>query len=106
PRRGLHHIEIFATDEQYETLITTMNTATNPRLTPHNNPNTTNNPGHNTTNSAGTAASPSNTHTVSSVSAVRVTGSSTPGPELDRRSRAQKLLDGLITGCNYALRTG
>ncbi|WP_321171906.1 DUF222 domain-containing protein [[Arthrobacter] sp. ATCC 21022] len=109
PRRGLHHIEIFATDEQYETLITTMNTATNPRLTPHNNPNTT---------SAGTTASPStvsavsaatsvsNANTVSTVSAVRVSGRSTPGPELDRRSRAQKLLDGLITGCNYALRTG
>ncbi|QOI65530.1 DUF222 domain-containing protein [Arthrobacter sp. TES] len=129
PRRGLHHIEIFATDEQYETLITTMNTATNPRLTPHNNPNTPNNPGHNTptnstgttaihsntntTNSPGTTASPSaatssvsNTSSVNSVSAVRVSGRSTPGPELDRRSRAQKLLDGLITGCNYALRTG
>ncbi|WP_024819952.1 HNH endonuclease signature motif containing protein [Arthrobacter sp. 31Y] len=32
-RYGLHHIEIFATDEQYETLTTVMNTATNPRLT-------------------------------------------------------------------------
>ncbi|WP_308292729.1 HNH endonuclease signature motif containing protein [Paenarthrobacter ureafaciens] len=96
PRRGLHHIEIFATDEQYETLITTMNTATNPRLTPHNNPNTT-------TSAVSAATSVSNTSTVS---AVGVSGSSTPGPELDRRSRAQKLLDGLITGCSYALRTG
>ena len=32
-RYGLRHIEIFATDEQYETLTTVMNTATNPRLT-------------------------------------------------------------------------
>ncbi len=32
-RYGLHHIEIFATDEQYETLTTAMNVATNPRLT-------------------------------------------------------------------------
>jgi hydroxylamine reductase (hybrid-cluster protein) len=32
-RHGLHHLEIFATDEQYETLTTVMNTATNPRLT-------------------------------------------------------------------------
>ncbi|MDD7837377.1 DUF222 domain-containing protein, partial [Paenarthrobacter sp. AB444] len=32
-RYGLHHLEIFATAEQYETLTTAMNTATNPRLT-------------------------------------------------------------------------
>ena len=32
PRRGLHHLEIFATAEQFETLATAMNTATNPRL--------------------------------------------------------------------------
>ncbi|WP_264796353.1 13E12 repeat family protein, partial [Arthrobacter mangrovi] len=31
-RRGLHRFEIAATDEQYEHLITAMNTATNPRL--------------------------------------------------------------------------
>ncbi|MET1155405.1 DUF222 domain-containing protein, partial [Arthrobacter sp.] len=31
-RHGLHHLEIFATEEQYETLTTAMNAATNPRL--------------------------------------------------------------------------
>ncbi|MFS0716313.1 DUF222 domain-containing protein [Arthrobacter sp. 1P04PC] len=31
-RHGLHHLEIFATDEQCEHLITVMNTATNPRI--------------------------------------------------------------------------
>lgn len=30
-RRGLHHLEIFATTDQYEHLPTVMNTATNPR---------------------------------------------------------------------------
>ena len=30
-RRGLHHVEIFATQDQYEPLLTVMNTATNPR---------------------------------------------------------------------------
>ena len=30
-RRGLQHIEIFATPDQYEPLLTVMNTATNPR---------------------------------------------------------------------------
>lgn len=63
PRRGLHHMEIFATAEQFETLATVMNTATNPRLR-----------------------------------------QDTDG--LDRRSRAQKLLDGLIGACGVALSTG
>ena len=34
PRRGLHHLEIFATTDQYEHLLTVMNTATNPRTHP------------------------------------------------------------------------
>ncbi len=64
-RYGLHHLEIFATTEQYETLTTVMNTATNPR------------------------------HTTQPT-----------GPDLDRRSRAQKLLDGLVGACNLAMTTG
>lgn len=63
PRRGLHHMEIFATAEQFETLATVMNTATNPRLRQD-------------------------------------------ADGLDRRSRAQKLLDGLIGACGVALSTG
>ncbi|GGH98490.1 hypothetical protein GCM10007170_31150 [Arthrobacter liuii] len=35
PRRGLHHLEIFATTDQCEHLLTVMNTATNPRTTPN-----------------------------------------------------------------------
>ncbi|BCW42414.1 hypothetical protein StoSoilB3_39490 [Arthrobacter sp. StoSoilB3] len=70
-RHGLHHLEIFATTEQYETLTTAMNAATNPRLT-------------NTTN----------------------TQTGTTGPQLDRRSRAQKLLDGLVGACAVAMTTG
>ncbi|CAN7174514.1 DUF222 domain-containing protein [Arthrobacter sp. LjRoot14] len=34
PRRGLHHVEFFATPDQYEPLLTVMNTATNPRTQP------------------------------------------------------------------------
>ncbi|MDR6637749.1 DUF222 domain-containing protein [Paenarthrobacter nitroguajacolicus] len=64
-RYGLHHLEIFATTEQYETLTTVMNTATNPR------------------------------HTTQPTS-----------PDLDQRSRAQKLLDGLVGACNLAMTTG
>ncbi|MFK0041986.1 DUF222 domain-containing protein [Paenarthrobacter sp. NPDC090517] len=73
-RHGLHHLEIFATAEQYETLTTAMNTATNPRLTTGNNP----------------------------------TGpEDKPGKaDLDRRSRAQKLLNGLVGACALAMTTG
>ncbi|WP_347109379.1 DUF222 domain-containing protein [Paenarthrobacter sp. S56] len=103
PRRGLHHLEIFATDEQYETLTTLMNTATNPRL-PHPTTNTggTGSTGNNTdSNTGGTGTAGNTPHTGSTGS----TGS-TALPDLDRRSRAQKLLDGLVNGCQLALATG
>ncbi|MDP9904149.1 HNH endonuclease signature motif containing protein [Arthrobacter bambusae] len=78
PRHGLHHLEIFATAEQYETLATAMNTATNPRLQ------------HTTdTDAADDGAADTGAH-----------------PALDRRSRAQKLLDGLTGACAAALTTG
>ncbi|ASN20290.1 HNH endonuclease signature motif containing protein [Arthrobacter sp. YN] len=83
-RHGLHHLEIFATDEQYEILTTAMNVATNPRLT------TTNQPG--TTENTETGDSPD-------------TGTGT-GPDLDRRTRPQKLLNGLTSACSLAMRTG
>ncbi|MGR0162303.1 DUF222 domain-containing protein, partial [Paenarthrobacter nitroguajacolicus] len=87
---GLHHLEIFATTEQYETLTTAMNTATNPRLTT----NTSNEPGSGSGNEPGTT-----------------TGSNEPGttpgggPVLDRRTRAQKLLNGLVGACAVAMTT-
>ncbi|UXM92760.1 HNH endonuclease signature motif containing protein [Paenarthrobacter sp. JL.01a] len=92
-RYGLHHLEIFATAEQYETLTTAMNTATNPRLT---------------TTTANTTKPDTNTSTSTS------TGTADPdtapeanhGPVLDRRSRAQKLLDGLVGACAVAMTTG
>ncbi|MFJ4226748.1 DUF222 domain-containing protein [Paenarthrobacter nicotinovorans] len=95
-RYGLHHLEIFATTEQYETLTTAMNTATNPRLT---------------TTGADTKPD-SNTNT--STSTGTSTGTEDPdtapeanhGPVLDRRSRAQKLLDGLVGACAVAMTTG
>ncbi|MCT9868118.1 HNH endonuclease signature motif containing protein [Paenarthrobacter aurescens] len=73
-RHGLHHLEIFATDEQYETLITAMNAATNPRLTTHQ---------HETNTVTGTAS-----------------------PDLDRRTRPQKHLNGLTGACSVAMSTG
>ena len=78
-RHGLHHIEIFATTEQYETLTTAMNVATNPRLTTR----------------AGSTGGEEDT-----------AGETSSGPELDRRSRAQKLLNGLVGACGVAMTTG
>ncbi|HKU36327.1 MAG TPA: DUF222 domain-containing protein [Paenarthrobacter sp.] len=76
-RHGLQHLEIFATAEQFESLTTVMNAATNPRLA-----------GPCTNAGRGTSTE------------AAVSG---PVPELDRRSRAQKLLDGLVGGCKVAL---
>ncbi|MFJ6534972.1 DUF222 domain-containing protein [Paenarthrobacter sp. NPDC091711] len=79
-RYGLHHIEIFATDEQYETLTTVMNTATNPRLT---------------TTTESDAGSESQSDTGAGA-----------GPVLDLRTRAQKHLNGLVGACSVAMTTG
>ncbi|MCM0615118.1 DUF222 domain-containing protein [Paenarthrobacter sp. TYUT067] len=120
-RYGLHHIEIFATDEQYETLTTTMNTATNPRLTtappdtaPASSPIT--GAGHGRTNETSHGhgphaspmhASPTHASAVFSPASTDSAGKDTAdGPDLDRRSRAQKLLDGLVGACSVAMSTG
>jgi hypothetical protein len=105
-RNGLHHIEIFATAEQYETLSTAMNTATNPRLMGHDGePGTALDDSHSTS-----------TNTSTSTSTSRDDGTGTalhPGPEhrsggadLDRRTRAQKLLNGLVGACAVAMSSG
>ncbi|WP_369745468.1 DUF222 domain-containing protein [Paenarthrobacter sp. AMU7] len=91
-RHGLHHLEIFATDEQYEILTTAMNVATNPRLTT---------PGTGTTENTETGDTPhNNPHN----NPDNGTGTGT-GPDLDRRSRPQKLLNGLTSACSLAMRT-
>ncbi|HEX9086482.1 MAG TPA: DUF222 domain-containing protein [Arthrobacter sp.] len=86
PRHGLQHLEIFATAEQFEHLLTVMNTATNPR-TP--------------------APAPA--------AAAAAAGGSLPwaegGPDiadvpLDLRSRPQKSLDGLVGAAKVALAAG
>ncbi|MGO4147928.1 HNH endonuclease signature motif containing protein, partial [Paenarthrobacter sp. YAF11_1] len=84
-RHGLHHLEIFATDEQYEILTTAMNVATNPRLT------TTG-----TDAAAGTAGA----------AGAGADQTVPAGPDLDRRTRPQKYLNGLTGACSLAMRTG
>jgi hypothetical protein len=104
PRHGLHHVEIFATADQFEHLVTVMNTATNPRTGPDSRP------------AAGPGAgSDEGTGTGAESDAIAVTGTagdSAAGAEagaadlLDQRSRPQRLLDGLVGACKAALATG
>ncbi|MBT1003697.1 HNH endonuclease [Paenarthrobacter sp. DKR-5] len=82
--RGLHHLEIFATDEQYEQIATVIHTATNPRTT---------------TSEAAQRGVECGAGGNGSA------GAGVPGV-FDRRSRAQQLLDGLIAGCQAALAAG
>ena len=104
-RHGLHHLEIFATTEQYETLTTAMNIATNPRLTTSTDAQTST-----STSRDAAAAGPANAASTTTPTAHAETSqreqSGSPGPELDRRSRAQKLLDGLVGACAVAMTTG
>ncbi|MCQ6272526.1 13E12 repeat family protein, partial [Pseudarthrobacter sp. R1] len=91
PRHGLHHIEIFATTDQYEHLLTVMNTATNPRTTPP------------TGTGAGTGA------TGAGPGAAGAGTGTDPWRDgdldLDRRTRPQKQLEGIIGAVKTALAT-
>jgi hypothetical protein len=104
PRRGLHHLEIFATADQYEHLLTVMNTATNPRTPPTTGPG--NGPGNGgegadvTTTDADTAAA-ATLHTGPGFGAAAEADTA----HLERRTRPQQLLDGLIGACKTALAT-
>ncbi len=80
-RHGLHHLEIFATTDQYEHLLTVMNAATNPRA------------GNAEAQAAG-AGHPSDG------------ADGVVTDRLDLRSRPQRLLDGLVGACKAALATG
>ncbi len=83
PRHGLHHLEIFATTDQYEHLLTVMNTATNPRTT-----------------SPDTSGDDTGTGTGTGEDVWQDTD-----PDLDRRTRPQKQLDGIIGAVKAALTT-
>lgn len=81
-RHGLHHLEVNATDDQYEALLTTMTTATNPR---------TMHPDAGADASAG-AADP-----------LHASAGGADHPAEDQPTRAQTLLHGLVSACTIAL---
>jgi hypothetical protein len=104
PRHGLHHLEIFATTDQYEHLLTVMNTATNPRTTTTATgpipagTSGTNDGGTGTTGGQGGNTQDGNTQDV-------VWNETNAGPDLDRRTRPQKQLEGLVGAAKIALAT-
>ncbi|MGN7249718.1 DUF222 domain-containing protein, partial [Arthrobacter sp. SAFR-014] len=96
PKHGLQHLEIFATAEQFETITTVMNTATNPR-TPA--------PGHGT-GTDGTSDDGSSSD--GNAEPDSLAGWDTAGPpevSLDHRSQGQKRLDGLVGALQTVLTT-
>ncbi|MDQ0618899.1 HNH endonuclease [Arthrobacter globiformis] len=106
PKHGLQHLEIFATAEQFETLTTAMNTATNPRTpTPRNGAGAD---GTGADRAGGDRAGGDGPGGDGSGKQDGLAGWDTEGlPEvsLDHRSQGQKRLDGLVGACQTALTT-
>ncbi len=88
-RNGLHYLEIGATDDQFEHLVTVMNTATNPRL-----------PG--TSMPGGGPGLGSTSEKVSDGTDGPDTAVPAPG-RWDSPTRPQQLLEGLVSACRIAL---
>ncbi|MDQ0756698.1 HNH endonuclease signature motif containing protein [Arthrobacter sp. B3I4] len=99
PRHGLQHVELFATTEQFEHLLTVMNAASNPRLGTVAESDGTGKAASGGTSSGSEAGSekPDATHSWDKEPAAA---------PLDLRSRPQKLLDGLVGACKVALASG
>ena len=76
--RGLHHLDIFAAEDQFETLLTALSPETNPRT---------------------------GTTTAGEGTCVDLEGKERPVPA-DPRSYPQKCLDGLVASCRIALTSG
>jgi len=97
PRHGLHHVEIFATTDQYEYLATVMNTATNPRTTTPNT-SSTSQPTENLTSSNQAQVPADNPDAV-------VDPHRDLDISLERRTRPQQQLDGLVSAVKAGLTT-
>jgi hypothetical protein len=102
PRHGLQHLEIFATTDQFEHLVTVMNTATNPRTGPDTGEGTAT--GHTAQAGPGDGSAAADEPGPSDEPAPAEEDPSLPF--LDLRSRPQRLLDGLVGACKAALATG
>ncbi len=103
-RQGLHRMEIISTADQFEHLITVMNTATNPRLHP---------PAQSHSPVTSLASGPDNgaadPNTPNDRPGVQDFEGSAPGEGYrgpTEPTRAQRLLDGLVGACRIALAAG
>ncbi len=94
-RRGLNHLEIFATTDQFEHLLTVMNVATNPRSGAASRPDT---------GIAGTAGPAADAGAYGEVNGDADDAAAVE--RLDQRTRPQRLLDGLVGACKAALAAG
>lgn len=127
PRHGLHRLEIFATTEQYEHLLTAMNAATNPRTTVSTGTGTGTGIGIDTDAGSGTRirtetdtdsgaaldgatldrvlAAASGDGSAAVQGTVWKDSHQDTGPDLERRTRPQKQLDGIIGAVKAGLTT-
>ncbi|WP_395403793.1 DUF222 domain-containing protein [Arthrobacter sp. UC242_113] len=108
PKHGLQHLEIFATAEQFETITTVMNTATNPRTPVPGNGNGGDGTRADGNGADGTGANGMGGDGAGSAEPASLAGWDTEGvPEvsLDHRSQGQKRLDGLVGALQTVLTT-
>ena len=97
PRHGMQHLEIFATADQFEHLVTVMNSATNPA--PERLPEQARTPARGGKGWGSNGGSGSG--------GLRTTDAADADADvLDKRSRPQLLLDGLVGACKAALAAG
>ncbi|MHA7281344.1 HNH endonuclease signature motif containing protein [Arthrobacter sp. TMS2-4] len=112
-RNGLRILEIGATDEQYEHLVTAMTTATNPRMstnrasdrTAHDSPNYSPSLGVAGASPDRVAAGVSQEGVAAGASLEEWARGSASSTGAESPTRAQSLLDGLVGACRIALST-
>ncbi|BBE21844.1 hypothetical protein MN0502_07270 [Arthrobacter sp. MN05-02] len=109
-RNGLHFLEIGATDEQFEHLVTAMSTATNPRGKSGALGTAGNSAGGTRTDEVagegGTGGSDAGWGDAGgSDTSGSDTGKGDAGGDTERPTRPQSLLDGLVSACRIALST-
>ncbi len=98
-RNGLHFLEIGATDEQFEHLVTVMNTTAHPRTYSEDSGDS---------DAADTVANRGTRDAKAAINSAAPRGSVTGASlsvDLHGATRSQALLDGLVTACRIALTT-
>lgn len=107
-KNGLNHLNIYCTDDQHETLLTVMNAAAGPRVTDAAIPSNSHRDG-DLPQATGQESTPGQEFAASQGGATNGCGAP-PDPatasRLDRRTRPQRLLAGLVDAAKAALASG